>query len=368
MAAFLRLPSRLRFRPRPRAKLGRPSDRQSEIAPASVLTTTRTPSASSTTAHPVRRLVHPAHRSTAQEREDCRARLAERFESHLDVVCNLLAGRPAELRTLVRAEPGTIATQDLAAVRAYLRGDLPHLDRALRDGTAEPDRAVAACLVSGLRRLPLHHGPCFTFTRSAAAAAVALDAYSIGRPLFEPAFLRADAEWSPSERTDDMNSLVTYAIWSYSSRRVTLLEAEPNSVAFAAGTSFLVLDVEQATDGSGAATVFLAERRAHAPHPPGAREERILEHLKHKLAARSAQAGRPARPVQSSVQALQSQNAGWFEAGHGGRAGGHRPSGELGELHDPAGLCFALGLDESGRPFANNPVPAPTRSGDDAVR
>ncbi len=102
-----------------------------------------------------------------------------------------------------------------------------------------------------------------------------------------------------------MKSLVTYAIWSQSGQRVTLLEAEANSVAFAAGTSFLVLDVEQATDGSGAATVFLAERRPHAAQPSSAGEERILEHLKHRL-------------------------------------------------------------DGSGRPFAISAVPAPTRSGDDA--
>jgi hypothetical protein len=140
-----------------------------------------------------------------------------------------------------------------------------------------------------------------------------------------------------------MNNLVTYAIWSDSSRLVTLLEADANAALFAAGTSFLVLDVEQSTDGSGSATVFLAERRTH-PAAPGSPaddgEDRILEHLRAKLATRSAQP----TPGQHS--------AGWFDPDPRNRA--HRAH----RAHRP-GLAR--------RPAAPYLIiPAPARSGDDA--
>jgi len=38
------------------------------------------------------------------------------------------------------------------------RGELRDLDRFLRTGTAEPDQALVAGLISGLLRLPAHHG------------------------------------------------------------------------------------------------------------------------------------------------------------------------------------------------------------------
>jgi len=83
-----------------------------------------------------------------------------------------------------------------------------------------------------------------------------------------------------------MKNLVTYAIWSHTGRRVTVLEGDANSVTFAAGTSFLVLDVDQANDGS-AAVIFLAEQLEPGSPTSGEREQRILEHLRQKLALRS---------------------------------------------------------------------------------
>jgi hypothetical protein len=81
---------------------------------------------------------------------------------------------------------------------------------------------------------------------------------------------------------------MTYVIWSDSGQCVTLpgpdMEADLRSGAFTAGSSFLVLDVEQAMDGSGATVVFLAERRARSANAPEGRERQILWQLKRKLA------------------------------------------------------------------------------------
>jgi hypothetical protein len=139
-----------------------------------------------------------------------------------------------------------------------------------------------------------------------------------------------------------MKSLVTYAIWSDSSRLVTLLETDENAALFAIGTSFLVLDVEQATDGSGSATVFLAERRTHSANPANPAEDgedRILERLRAKLlATRSAQPATGQHP------------AGWFDPDPRNRT--HNRAHRPGLARRPAAPYLI--------------IPAPARSGDDA--
>jgi hypothetical protein len=77
---------------------------------------------------------------------------------------------------------------------------------------------------------------------------------------------------------------MTYVIWSDSGQCVTLPGSDAEFGTFMAGSSFLVLDVEQATDGSGATVVFLAERRPRSANAPEGREKQILWHLKRKLA------------------------------------------------------------------------------------
>jgi hypothetical protein len=81
---------------------------------------------------------------------------------------------------------------------------------------------------------------------------------------------------------------MTYVIWSDSGQCVTLPGADGDSDAFAPGSSFLVLDVEPALDGSGATVLFLAERRAHSANAPEGREKQILWHLKRKMALAGA--------------------------------------------------------------------------------
>jgi hypothetical protein len=77
---------------------------------------------------------------------------------------------------------------------------------------------------------------------------------------------------------------MTYVIWSDSGQCVTLPGPDAESSAFAPGSSFLVLDVEPATDGSGGTVVFLAERRARSANAPEGREKQILWHLRRKMA------------------------------------------------------------------------------------
>jgi hypothetical protein len=87
-----------------------------------------------------------------------------------------------------------------------------------------------------------------------------------------------------------LGNLMTYVIWSTSGRCVTLPSDDPDAPVFADGSSFLVLDVEHAMDGSGATVVFLAERRARSANAPESapegREKQILWRLKrqHQLA------------------------------------------------------------------------------------
>jgi hypothetical protein len=89
----------------------------------------------------------------------------------------------------------------------------------------------------------------------------------------------------PADReVPGLGNLMTYVIWSDSGQCVMLTGPGGDSGAFAPGSSFLVLDVEHAMDGSGAAVVFLAERRARSANAPEGREKQILWQLKRQLA------------------------------------------------------------------------------------
>jgi hypothetical protein len=79
-----------------------------------------------------------------------------------------------------------------------------------------------------------------------------------------------------------MNSAIRCAIWSPARQQTTLLSTDPDSAVFAAGASFLVLDVELAVDGS--ATLFLVERSGHTSSSSGELERQIVEHLRQELA------------------------------------------------------------------------------------
>ena len=211
--------------------------------------------------HPVRRLVPADHHSTAAERQECRARLGATYDAQLVAVADSLARRPAALRAIAM-DPHELPIDDLVTVSAYLNGPPIGLDRALRKGTAEVHRAVIACLVSGLRRFPAHHGPCYGVAR---AVGVPLDVYIPGRTVIEPAFIRADPQWSPEWSAGAVadDTEIVFAFWSRTGRQVGALGTGgtrgAGAVVFVAGTRFRVLGVQTGSASAGPGVVFLSE-------------------------------------------------------------------------------------------------------------
>lgn len=248
--------------------------------------------------HPVSRLVPANHRSTDAERQECRVRLGSNYDAQLVVVADNLAQRPAALRSIAM-EPNDLPIDDLVAVSTYLHGPPTGLDRALRIGAAESHRAVIACLTSGLRRFPFHHGACYSVARQVGVPA---DAYLPGRTIVEPAFIRTDTQASPcrlaSPAVDDTE--IVFAFWSRTGREVGAFGAGSATVIFTAGTSFQVLGVRPAAAGGGPAVVFLSE----SPRTPGLGsnrtlvraglgQRRILAQLRRQLAIGSSESGSP---------------------------------------------------------------------------
>lgn len=223
-------------------------------------------------------LVEPTHESTGEERRACREHLGHALDPDLDEVIRLLQARPPELRGMLMTASAAEVAQELAVLRAYLRGALPGLDDRLREGaTREQDRAATACLVSGLRRMPVHHGAVF---HRAPRLDVSLEVFFPGSLLIEPAFVRADRNAFPPAGIGT-SARIDYVIWSESGRLTPLLVGHSDTVMFSAVSRLRVLSLEQTGDH---ATVFLAEEsesgRARS-RPP----EQILEHLRTRAAA-----------------------------------------------------------------------------------
>lgn len=250
-------------------------------------------------------LVEPTHESTGEERRACRDHLGPDLDPDLAEVIRLLQARPPELRGMLMTASTAEVAQELAVLRAYLRGALPGLDSRLREGTArEQDRAATACLVSGLRRMPLHHGAVF---HRAPRLDLSLEVFFPGSVLIEPAFVRADRNAFPPGAIGAAPR-IDYVIWSESGRLTPLLVGHSDTVMFSAISRLRVLSLEHSGEH---ATVFLAEESESGrarPRPP----EQILEHLR----TRAAAAG-------------------------------------VGPIDGPVpGQAFHPGVDQSGRPFA----------------
>jgi len=281
--------------------------------------------------HPIRRLVSADHRSTFSERQECRLRLGPKYDTHLVVVADNLARRPAALRGITM-EQNDLPIDDLVTVSTYLHGPPTGLDRALRNGTTESHRAVIACLVSGLRRFPFHQGPCYGIAR---AVGVPLDVYQPGRTIVEPAFIRTDTGWSPA-KSDGLagnDTEIVFAFWSRTGRQVGALGSGSDTVLFTAGTSFRVLAVLPAAAGGGPGVVFLDEHptatrsvRGGLPVPLGLGQRRILAQLRRQLTAVAATPG--------STKPGTARTA---------------------NLHPLPDLSFTPGFDETGRPYQEEP-------------
>lgn len=200
----------------------------------------RPPKAASTRTLPVVP-VSPGHRSTVLDRNAFR-RLAEAvWERHGAAVSRALAGMPA-----LRGEAQEAARADLIAVRMYLQkesvGTLSHteLTRTLRSGE---HRLVpyAACLASGLARLPSYRGVVLRGPGDNAGHAVGLRP---GQLLRDP----APVSGVPLDPGKTSVAGVGYAILSITGRRTRQLLDGGDEIVFPPGTAFMVLDVR--TDGT----------------------------------------------------------------------------------------------------------------------
>jgi hypothetical protein len=202
--------------------------------------------------------LRPGHRSTAAEQADFRARFARRYDLHARSVIRTLASRPG-----IRAAsggPGDHAlVVDLVAVRAYGCDDGVEIDRALRSSDPSAALTAAACVASGLRRLPAFRGIVYRMAAPQEPGSPRPDPYLPGAVLIEPAFLT-----TVSAGADVAPAGTAFAIWSSTGRRTGSLELAGGAdhVVFTAGTAFKVLAAHACGEPGG--YVLLRE----LPAPP----------------------------------------------------------------------------------------------------
>ncbi|WP_299531706.1 hypothetical protein [uncultured Streptomyces sp.] len=235
----------------------------------------------------------PGHHSTEAERAAFRVLADGVWERHGASVNRTLSRMPA-----LRGSEQESARADLIALQLYLRtdeGGLSHeaLGRALRsgDGTLLP---YAACVASGLRRLPSYRGAVVREAPPGAASAGVGDVLLAPEPVSALPVAGETAPHPPG---------AAYAVWSVSGRRVRHLLDAPGQdgaageVVFPPGSAFRVLDV-RAPHGDGTGPlVLLAELPPPRPGVPllqgplGAGDLATLARLDAALSARP-----PTRP------------------------------------------------------------------------
>ncbi|MGJ7908133.1 hypothetical protein ACOQFL_16835 [Actinopolyspora sp. H202] len=197
------------------------------------------------------------HRSTSEERSRFARAVGEDFDEVLPSVNTVLATHPA-----LRENEADEAKADFVAVILYTgRGENGGnaVNRLLRAGNTGAARDYVACLLSGLRRLPVHRGPSFRFGGSPDGD---VENYEPGAVLSEPGFLSATAADDLTSGDEPGNSVNgDVVIWSHSARRVSLFgrDSLPEEVVFASDSRFKVLAT---TDGeSGRPALLLRELR-----------------------------------------------------------------------------------------------------------
>ncbi|KQX49506.1 MULTISPECIES: hypothetical protein [unclassified Streptomyces] len=222
-----------------------------EPAPAPPLPAPSAPSAPPTA---VRRA--PEEFSGEADRRAFRELAAAVWEEHSGPVGQALIRMPA-----LRGSGEDAVRADLIAVRLYLSSapEDPFGARALAGG-AEELRPYAACLASGLRRLPALRG---TLVRSVAQPSVP-DEVVPGAVLVCDAPLDVVHLEAPDAPVPPL-SHVRYAVRPMTARRTSVLSRDGSGAQalFAAGTAFAVVARHEA-DGELPARVLLAELPADA--------------------------------------------------------------------------------------------------------
>ncbi|WP_399082985.1 hypothetical protein ACGH2B_01865 [Streptomyces sp. BBFR2] len=175
--------------------------------------------------------VLPAHRSTADERAALRAALRRGYDVHARAVARVLATRPG-LRSA--ADAGDSVLCDLIAVRALICDDWQAAGPG-RLPSAQLAGAWAACVASGLRRLPSYRGVAHGRDTPAQEGA---DGYRTGQ-LLRPAEVVRARRGAP----EPGDTGVTYAVWSVSGRRTDALgtAGAGEEVLFPGNSAFRVL-------------------------------------------------------------------------------------------------------------------------------
>ncbi|MFB7905930.1 hypothetical protein ACFC1T_05845 [Kitasatospora sp. NPDC056076] len=160
---------------------------------------------------------------------------------------------------------------DLVAVLLHHEGtDVPAAREAVvaaaRGGAPGPLAPYLACLASGLRRLPSHHGAVLLGTDLPPEV---LEAYPPGLALVEPAPVTGLS--SPAA---DLGSAVEFVVWSTTGRRTAVFGAdgEVPQVTFAPGTGFVVVGTVPGDGAARPARVLL--RETGGPTTPDADRDR----------------------------------------------------------------------------------------------
>ncbi|WP_243788283.1 hypothetical protein [Saccharopolyspora gloriosae] len=227
------------------------------------------------------------HQSTPEQRTRFSQWAGEVFDDSLPSVNTALATFPALRESGAEHE----SKADLVAVHLYIGGGPQGgnaLNRALRGSDAAAVRDYAACLTSGLRRLPVHRGASFRTARVRDGHSP-LSGYEPGTLLDEPAFLSGT---SASDVTVD-DPHVDVVIWSLTARRIAAIgQSAPDEVVFTSATRFKVLAVDRQDteqDGDGAAmppAVLMRELRPGEASAPGElteADEAVLPRLRRAL-------------------------------------------------------------------------------------
>ncbi|MGW3042736.1 hypothetical protein ACWC9T_22450 [Kitasatospora sp. NPDC001159] len=230
--------------------------------------------------------------SSAADRDAFRALLGEHYQRG--------AGR---VEPAVTRLPGLRSTgrddfkPDLVAVLLHHEGaDVPAGRTAViaeaRGGAPGPLAPYFACLASGLRRLPSHHGAVLLGTDLPPEV---LEAYPPGLALVEPAPVTGLS--SPAA---DLGTEVEFVVWSTTGRRTAVfgVDGEVPQVTFGPGTGFVVVETVPGDGAARPARVLLRETGGTAATAPDAERDRsALDRLRAWLERRDKVAPADRRTV-----------------------------------------------------------------------
>ncbi|MFB9909052.1 hypothetical protein [Allokutzneria oryzae] len=229
--------------------------------------------------------IEPDHRSTQAEREWMRRSLGARYDHYANAVQRLLAERPG-LRGAGGGHADAVVA-DLVAVQVFASAKEQPLDDALRAGDLDKLHPYAACVVSGLRRLPRFRGPVWCGGLADGSPR------RVGAECAEPGFVNAVA--TPAVELPGAEEVV---LWSVTGRRAGDLWTDPGAerhrVVFAPGSRFRVLDVVEPADGHPRRVLL---RELVATETVAAQEEQdrnALEGLRAEVGRRDAAEDRAA--------------------------------------------------------------------------